>query len=341
MVATPRLASGPGRPSEAPLWAVTCFFNPAGYRRKLENYRVFRERLGVPLVAVEHAVDGRFELGPGDADVLVQVPGGDVMWQKERLLNVGLRALPPACDAVAWIDCDVVFDDPDWGQRARAALERVGLVHLFHERHNLPADTPLEGLASWSAPPTSVSAVHRLELGTASVDDLICNDAQLLLGSTVGLAWAARRATLDAHGLYDASVIGGGDRMIVCAALGRFELAQRCQRLSDRHFAHYLGWARPFHAAVEGVGAIPGRAFHLWHGDLRDRQYETRFDLLAGFDPLADVARDPGGSWRWSSAKPELHRAVRRYFAQRCEDGAGEAALAAPDPVARAGEGAP
>ncbi len=30
------------------LWAITCYFNPIGYRRKLANYRLFRHRLSVP-----------------------------------------------------------------------------------------------------------------------------------------------------------------------------------------------------------------------------------------------------------------------------------------------------
>ena len=31
------------------------------------------------------------------------------MWQKERLLNVALAAVPNNVEDVAWIDCDVVF----------------------------------------------------------------------------------------------------------------------------------------------------------------------------------------------------------------------------------------
>jgi len=73
---------------------------------------------------------------------------------------------------------------------------------------------------------------------------------------------------------------------------------------------------------VQGrVGAIPGRAFHLWHGELKDRRYEARLGLLDGFDPYTDIAPDPGGCWRWSSDKPGLHAAVRRYFETRNEDG--------------------
>lgn len=320
-----RLVRNGPPPPTAGFWAVTCFFNPGRYRRKLDNYRVFRRRLGVPLVAVEHAVDGNFQLGPSDADILVSVAGGDVLWQKERLLNLAVQALPPGCDAVAWLDCDVVFGDPDWMHRARVALDRFGLVHLLHERHNLPKDAPLEDLESWPAPATSISAVRKIETGTATVEDLVSNLAQLTLGSTTGLGWASRRSVLDAHGLYDACILGGADRFIMCAALGRVELARRCQRMSDRRFEHYLAWARPYQEAVGGrVGTISGRVFHLWHGELKDRRYEERFALLERFDPFTDIALDAGGSWRWNSAKPELHAAIRRYFDQRLEDGAPE-----------------
>lgn len=31
------------------LWAITSLFNPAGYARRLQNYRVFMKNLTVPL----------------------------------------------------------------------------------------------------------------------------------------------------------------------------------------------------------------------------------------------------------------------------------------------------
>src|SRR5512143_3579916 len=95
--------------SEA-LWAITSYFNPAGYARRLANYRRFRERLAVPLVTVELSFNGRFELGRRDADVLVQLHGTSVMWQKERLLNIAVKKVPRACNKIAWLDCDIVFE---------------------------------------------------------------------------------------------------------------------------------------------------------------------------------------------------------------------------------------
>ncbi len=95
--------------SDGRLWAVTAYFNPCRYRTRLENFRTFRERLAVPLVAVELVYGGRPELEAGDANVLVRVEGHNVLWQKERLLNVALSLLPDRCEAVAWVDCDLVF----------------------------------------------------------------------------------------------------------------------------------------------------------------------------------------------------------------------------------------
>ena len=78
-MSTITLRSGP---DAGGLWAITSYFNPIGYRRRPANYRLFRERLNVPLVTVELAYGPDFELTQSDADILVQLRGEDVLWQK-------------------------------------------------------------------------------------------------------------------------------------------------------------------------------------------------------------------------------------------------------------------
>src|SRR5437868_14501260 len=108
---------------DSPLWAITSFFNPAGYQRRLRNFHQFRRHLGVPLLAVELTFgDARPALSRGDADILVECSDGDVMWQKERLLNLAVERLPASCRYVAWIDCDLIFDNDDWPRATREAL---------------------------------------------------------------------------------------------------------------------------------------------------------------------------------------------------------------------------
>jgi hypothetical protein len=301
------------------LWAVTSYFNPAGYRRKLPNYRVFRQRLAVPLLAVELSHGAQFELGPGDADILVQLRGGDVMWQKERLLNVAISRLPDECDYVAWLDCDVVFGRSDWASAAIRELNRASLCQLFQSVHHVARD------AASISRETSILRQESLAYAVASalvasVTVVVDRDGELLKR---GHAWCARRELIAAHGLYDRNVLGGGDNLLVHAAAGLAEEVIVWHGMAPCHADDYRRWAARFGRAVSGIGYIDGDIFHLWHGDLQRRNYRSRHRILssAGYDPATDIALDPEGCWRWNSPKPEMHRMVREYFEQRDEDG--------------------
>src|SRR5579864_1198351 len=110
------MVSPEGRSTQK-LWAITAYFNPTGSRRRLTNYRLFRKWLPLPLVTVELSFAGDFELGAEDADILIQLKEGDTLWQKERLLNVALNALPISCTMVVWLDCDIIIGGQDWAER--------------------------------------------------------------------------------------------------------------------------------------------------------------------------------------------------------------------------------
>jgi hypothetical protein len=275
--------------SGATLWAITSYFNPVSYRRRIENYRVFRQRLTVPLVTVELSFDGIFQLQRTDADVLVQIHGGDVMWQKERLLNIALQWLPSTCEKIAWLDCDVIFTRPDWAEQANRALDEYCLLHLFQERSDLYRDAALDQLEESATQVASPSIVYKMVAEGVDPEDLLVSHPRQKRVSSNGLAWASRRDVLEAHGLYDACILGSGDRAILCAAIGKFEYCTRGLLMNARREEHYLAWARPYFETVAGrIGYIPGRALHLWHGEVKDRQYGVRDQALEAldFDPF-------------------------------------------------------
>ena len=210
------------------LWAVTSYFNPSNSRRRLANYRVFRERLGVPLLAVEWSPEGRFELGEGDAELLVQVRGGDLMWQKERLLNLAVARLPADCDLVAWLDCDVVFARADWPREVAARLGGAAMVQLYDEVVYL-APEPFEALAR----PLALDGhpVRHVRSGLLGARRPPVSEARFGVSNddvpyfvakpSVGFAWAARRDFLCRHPLFDVCVIGGGDSAYVMSAVAK------------------------------------------------------------------------------------------------------------------------
>lgn len=304
------------------LWAITCYFNPCRYATKLANYRQFRRRLGVPVVTVELACDGRHELVRGDADRLVQLSGGDVLWQKERLLNVAIDHLPGDCDAVAWVDADVIFDREDWSSAASAHLETQPLLQPFSHMVNLPRHADRAEADDFAAQRTAVA--HALAECRCVPSDLAVPGSSKSFGIASGRAWVATRELLGRHRLYDGAVIGGGDKFVYLAALGLAAEAAERYFMTASQTAHYLAWARPFHADIQGrVGCMEGRLLHLWHGSLTSRRYTQRFLDFAryDFDPFTDISIDQGGCWRWNSHKPAMHAYVSGYFASRDEDG--------------------
>ncbi len=117
------------------LHAVCCYFNPCGYAARLRNYNQFRASWAasrVPLLTVECAFfDRPFELKPGP-DVL-QLRSQSILWQKERLLNIGLeRVIAAGAKRVMWTDADIEFKEASiWPEKVLDALEHKEVVQCF------------------------------------------------------------------------------------------------------------------------------------------------------------------------------------------------------------------
>lgn len=302
----------------AGLWLLTTYFNPDRYRTKRENYDRFRERIGdrLPLLTVECAFgDDPFELPPSPG--VVRVRGRDVMWQKERLLNVALGHLPPSCAKVAWLDADVLFENGDWAAEAARRLDACPVVQLFDRAVRLPRgrladDGSGEAYAGFAA--VAARDPHRLLAGDFAAH-----------GHT-GFAWAARREALAGRGFYDACIAGSGDHMMAHAFAGDWTsaCADRIIGPANKHRDYFTAWCKDVYRKVRAnVGFVPGSVLHLWHGEVRDRRYVDRNRELAnfGFDPTRDIRIGASGCWEWDSAKPALHDWARAYFGQRREDG--------------------
>jgi len=317
----------PTRIESAPLWALTSYFNPAGFRSRRANYLRFRDELGVPLVTAELSLDGHFDLRPGDADILVQHRGSATLWHKESLLNSALAALPPTVPNVAWVDCDVLFADGDWAKGAVLALKKHRIVQLFSDLCDL---TDRESKQAGPYPSEA-----RLRVSGRGIASLIAAETLTsssfsprnnwdVRSSSFGIAWAASAELLRLHSFYDAMIIGSGDRAMACAAYGNYAAAIDTLCLSEERASHYLSWARSYHDSINGeVGFLPGAIYHLWHGEISDRSYKERHRALAELDFRLDrdLERDLNGFWKWRRPRPDLEDFFRTYFQGRREDG--------------------
>src|SRR5215204_1717178 len=244
-----------------PLWAITSYFNPMRYGRRLANYRTFREHLAVPLITVELSYGAEeFDLREGEADILIQLRGQDVLWQKERLLNVALGALPSECSKVVWLDCDVIFGEDifgeggGWAEEVSGLLDGFPLVQAFSRVHHLPRDLPAGEVTLADAEFGESSVASAVASGLSAYTCLSRRPGGRKEGAySPGVAWAARRELLDEYGFYDARIIGGGDRAIACAAYGCFDEVMQRHIMSEAQRGHYLAWAKPYFESVGGA----------------------------------------------------------------------------------------
>ena len=307
---------------ESPIWAVTCLFNPAGFRVRNDNYRQFRDRLPLPLLTVELGFDGQFSLGELDADRLIRIDQGARLWQKERLLNIGIASLPASCREVVWIDADILVDGRDWVERVRAALENHAVVQGFSRVNHLgPSGRQVE--RSNPALAAVLSADHATRGRTSPAGILTSTLQRTHECPCCGHVWGARREILQTVGLYDGCIVGGGDTAWVGGIFGVPAEVVEAHRMGVRQAERYRGWAERAYEAVRGdVGYVDAEVEHLWHGSMEGRRPRERHAELSrhGFDPYRDVESTEQGTWGWASDRPELHQFVSGYFVSRSED---------------------
>ncbi|MDU8350996.1 hypothetical protein RYA05_03695 [Pseudomonas syringae pv. actinidiae] len=301
------------------LIVITTYYNPMGYATRRKNYDLFMEdmkRANVTCITVECAFgNSPFEL-PASLDV-IQVRAKTLLWQKERLLNLAASWLPKSCKYVAWLDCDILFENRNWAKDVVRVLETHKVAQLFEscirlEKGNVEGDTP--DIAY------SFSSVMNRE------PDVI-NAGRYDVHGHTGYGWAMRRDIFDEVGLYESAVSGSADHFMAHAIYGDYNFCiQNALKHDPRQIAHLKEWGNRFYEMVRGsLGTVPGQIRHLWHGDTVNRRYFLRMHEITdlGFDPWSDLLIEPGQPIEWAEGmeKNGLKQYFINYFASRREDG--------------------
>lgn len=252
----------------------------------------------------------------------------DVLWAKERLLNIGLQNLPPECTQVCWCDCDVLFKRPRWAQLCSELLKRHRVVQPFATTVFLgPAETPEKHTQFRTSPGFARFYTHTMRQKS------LINTDQVLL-SHPGYAWAARRDVLERMGgFYDRCILGHGDIVMALAACHSLVRDGPIPEEFEPGWSPDWGaaltqdvreWQRRPSAIVDGdVAYVQGEVYHLWHGPKRNHNYGNRGALIRDYDPAKHLEPSPTSDmWRWSQEAKRigLDQRCLAYFKARRED---------------------
>lgn len=224
------------------------------------------------------------------------------LFQKECLLNMAEKLVPPNFTKVAWVDADLFFDNDAWIEGVSRTLDETPVCQPFE----MAWWTDREGRVSMGRPPATLVGIRNSS-------------------GHPGFAWAATRDFFTmTGGLYSKTPVGSGDTIFTCAVLDQTPV--QGSRLTEvgKNPAEFEHWKARVQKWLAGrrPGCVPGSVVHEWHGERADRQYASRKTLLEHFDSSLHVRIAENGLLQWTELAPILmKRGVAEYFTNRKEDG--------------------
>lgn len=303
------------------LYVITVVSNPLRYRSRYKLYREFAERIhaaGATLITVEAAfADRPYEVTEDNNPNHIRVRTKSEIWNKENLVNIGLRHLPEDWQYVAWIDADVMFTRPDWVKETVHQLHHYQVVQLFSE--TIDVDDSFNQISKHGSIPMKGMVYQYHKTGE------ILNEYNKHSGHC-GYAWACTRQAMELmDGLIDFSIVGSGDFQMACAFMDdiRRSVNYPC---SPEYLSGLVAWGERVKKLRKNVGFVEGLLIHNFHGLKSSRGYSTRWKILVDnqFNPRTDLRKDWQGlnylvdddTDRYMNLRDEL----KAYFRSRNED---------------------
>jgi glycosyltransferase involved in cell wall biosynthesis len=299
-------------------WVISCYYNPLRFESRARNFEIFYRQLldsNVPFLIVECAF-GNEKFTLPERRNIIKVRAQDVLWQKERLLNLAERLLPPGAKYVIWLDADVLFANCRWIPETVEVLQNEMICQPFARCVRL-APGQMQPDASNREIWESFAFVRKTDAEKAA-------STNFDLHGHTGFAWAARREIFSETGLYDRAIAGTADHLMAHAAAGQIEHAciERAF-FNDSIKAHFNRWGKKFFAVVGGkLGFVEGDIYHLWHGELKNRRYLERTQELSrlNFNPSTDLIVNRHNLYEFVAERDDLRFWMREYFSRRLED---------------------
>jgi hypothetical protein len=299
-------------PIEEKLNVIVVISNPCLYARRYKLLKEFAERMkqddNVNLFIVELLYGNqKFAVTDENNKNHLQIKTKVPMWHKENMINLGVKyLLPSSWKAFAWVDADLEFESASWALDTLKILNGCkDVVQVFS--HCVNMDKYENTMNTFSGFGYNYSKYNNH--GTRSNDYW-----------HPGYAWAiTRKAYEKIGGLYDMSILGGGDYIMARSFINKWEntVFGLPGDFSDR----VLNFQEK--AKTLRLGYTPGVIRHHYHGSRKNRKYTGRLDILHkhSFSPTKHIQYDEFGILiPTTSFSKSFKNGILNYFKERKED---------------------
>jgi hypothetical protein len=302
-------------PIEDKLNVIIVISNPCLYARRYILAREFIKRMemedNINLYIVELTYKNQQYLvtdkkNPNHLQLNTDIP----IWHKENMINMGVRyLLPKEWKAFAWVDADIEFESTTWATDTLKLLNGTfDIVQLWSHAADLDKNENAMSIFN--------SAGYQFVKNTLSY-----NESKGINYWHPGFAWACtRKAYEKMNGLYDLSILGSGDNIMMLSLL-----KNGIKSINEFSSDGYKQTVVEYQNKVKNLrfGYVPGLIRHFFHGSKKNRKYSERWVILVEhkFDPLVHLTKTKHGLLVPSENCPQkLLDDIFQYFAERNED---------------------
>lgn len=266
-------------------------FNPTFSKRIIMNYWYTRknfENQNLPVFTIELVYEGR----KPEIDDAVHVRSNSFMFHKENLYRILETHIPKKYTKLAFLDCDLIFNDPEWYNLTSQKLDSFDAVQPFE-------------YANW----LDLSYVNVLmtRLPSAKLDHY---------NSTYhpGFAWCMKRSFYNEVGFFDFALSGSGDTLSFIAwTKSEWKDNPSVPKALRKKFKEFCNLRKPKIDYVEKVFVN-----HLFHGGRSNRNYVERHKMLSE-DNIDDlVYKNDDGVYEWKNE--HKNGLFFSYFSNRKDD---------------------
>jgi len=274
-----------------------CFFNPCNSRRILMNYLYTVNSFniqGIPNYTIELVYNDR----KPEIHKSFVVRANSYMFHKENLLRILEQKIPSHFKKLAFLDSDIFFSDEKWYDKVSELLETYDVVHPFEE-------------AVW------LDITFKKEIQRRK--SAFLNDTGTYHWSFhPGFGVCFKRDFYRRVGFFDYSITGSSDTLSVVGWMKQkyhtnyTTLIMSLQEKYDEFFA------KPAPKLTYLKGVI---VYHLFHGTMKNRQYEKRHSVLDNIKDASALIKPNGdGVFEWID-KEKWNPIFYAYFKNREDDG--------------------
>jgi hypothetical protein len=291
---------------------LIAFFNPAKFRRSVENARyiikIMKDKK-IPCYVAECVFDKAAQQIP-DADLVLH--SNSYMFYKEQLFNKLEKLVPEQYTKLVALDADIMFDAPDWIDQVSLSLNTHDIIQPYLKACWLSPDN--KRVRSWKYG-QSYALLQKIPITSENIHEY-----------HPGFAWAFRRDIFrKLGGFYPNAIIGGGDALFTFnfypTGMPRFWVDNQEGGAIHTIIEQWPKYNENFKHVNPKLGHLNIKCFHLFHGLMIKRQYDTRYSLFS---------KDLTGKWNdvitynkdglTEFVNPHLRKILYKYFKDRDED---------------------